>query len=212
MRKALQLSPSLDQMHAHYAYLRILYGEMDEGLEYAEKARDLSPLDPLWAGFSAWLYMLEARWGDAERGIDECLAYTPGYGFCLYTAAQILTAQGRFDEAARVLDAGNPGDPFIDWAKGPTYAFAGRRAEALAVAARLDATETPRNLMHLGFIYSALGEQDRAFDYLERSLDARTDWLPWIVFPNAYGGVIEHLRGQPRYEALLEAFDLPMYR
>jgi len=212
MQKALQLSPSLDQMYAHYAYLLLLYGRIDEGIEYVEKARDLSPLDPLWAGFGAWIYMLEERWDEGQRGIDECLLYTPGAPFCLYTAAQMLTAQGRFDEAVAVLEAGDTTHPFVLWALAPTYALAGRVDEARAIAAQLDAAPTPRNLMHLAFTYSALGELDTAFDYLERSLEARTDWLPWIVFDNAYGGVIEPMRGHPRYEAVVAAFDLPMFR
>lgn len=212
MQKALQLSPSLDQMHAHFAYLLLLDGRIDEAIDYAERARDLSPIDPLWAGFGAWIYMLEARWEEGQRGIDECLAYTPGAGFCLYTAAQMLTARGRFDEAVAVLETGNPQDLFVVWAKGPTLALAGRDDEARAIAAQLDAMATPRNLMHLSFIYSALGEMDTAFDYLEQALAARTDWLPWIVFDNAYGGVIEPMRGHPRYDAVVGAFDLPMYR
>ncbi|MDH3578570.1 MAG: hypothetical protein OEO71_12230 [Gammaproteobacteria bacterium] len=210
--KALQLSPSLDQMYAHYAYLLLLYGDVDEAISMAEKARDLSPLDPLWAGFAAWIYMLEARWEDAHQAIEECLSYSPGFSFCLYTEAQSLTAQGKVAEALEVLENGDQNDPFVLWALAPTYALAERREDALNIAQGWEAQPTTRNLMHLSFTHSALGDMDKALGYLEQSLEARTDWLPWIVFDNAYGGVVEPMRGHPRYQAVVDQMKLPLSR
>lgn len=208
--KALQLSPSLDQMYAHYAYLLLLYGEVDEAISMSEKARDLSPLDPLWAGFAAWIYMLEERWEEGHQAIAECLLYSPGFSFCLYTEAQLLTAQGKFAEAVEVLESGDRNDPFVVWALAPTYAMAGRREDSLHTAQGLEAQPSPRDMMHLSFTYAALGDMDKALDYLEQSLEARTDWLPWIVFNNAYGGVIESMRGHPRYQAVVDRMNLPL--
>lgn len=207
--KALQLSPSIDQMYAHYAYLLLLYGEVDEAIAVSEKARDLSPLDPLWAGFAAWIYMLEERWEEGHQANAECLTYSPGFPFCLYTEAQLLTAQGRSAEAIELLESGDVNHPFVLWALAPSYAMAGRPDDALRIAERLALQPTARNLLHLSFTYSALGDIDRAFVLLEESYEARADWLPWIVLPNAYGGAIEPLRGDPRYQALVTRFSLP---
>jgi len=211
MQTALQLSPSLEQMHAHYSYLLLLQGEIDEAIAVSEKARDLSPLDPLWAGFAAWIYMLEGRWAEAILGCNECLAYTPGFGFCLYTLAQVYTAQGETELAVDILESGNRADPFVIWGLAPTYAMAGRDKDALQIAAMLDLQHTPRNLMHLSFTYSALGDIDKAIEYLKLAYEARADWLPWIAFENAYGGAVEPMRGDPRFEELVARFELPMY-
>lgn len=210
MLRALQLSPSLDQVHAHYAYLKLLQGKIDEAIAESETARDLSPLDPLWAGFAAWIYMLESRWDEAMRGCNECLSYSANFGFCLYTLAQIHTAQGNYELALDVLKTGDPRDPFVTWALGPSYAMAGRRNDALEIAALLDEQHTPRNLMHISFIYSALGEIDTAIAYLELSYEARTDWLPWVAFENAYGGAVEPMRKDPRFQDLIGRLMLPM--
>jgi len=209
MLKALQLSPSLDQMHAHYAYLLVLYGHMEEGIAAAEKARDLSPLDPLWAGFAAWIYMLEERWDEAEQGADECISLDPGFTFCHYAYAQVLTAQGRYDEAVRILESVAVDNSFILWSLPPTYAMAGRRDDAMKLVAILDQDHTPRNLMHIAFTYSALGELDKAIEYLELAYDARADWLPWIAFKNAYGGAVEPMRDDPRFREIVARFNLP---
>lgn len=208
--RALQLSPSLDQAYAHYAYLLLLYGEVDEAIAASENARDLSPLDPLWAGFTAWIYLLEGRWDDGHQAVAECLSYSPAFPFCLYTEAQLLTAQGKVAAAIEVLESGDRNDPFVLWALAPTYALAGRREEALRIADALETAPTTRNLMHLSFTYSALGDMEKAFHFLERSLEARTDWLPWIVFDNAYGGVVEPMRGHPRFESVVDQMRLPL--
>jgi tetratricopeptide (TPR) repeat protein len=199
-------------MYAHYAYLLLLYGDVDGAIAMVETARDLSPLDPLWAGFAAWIYMLEERWDDVDAAVRECLRFSPDFGFCVYTEAESLSLRGRHDEAVDVLEAVRSDDLFIAWGLGPTYALAGRREDALRVAAQLEAIPVPRSLMHLAFTYSALGEVETALDYLEQSLAARTDWLPWIVFDNAYGGVIEPIRRDPRYAAVVDAMRIPMFR
>ena len=209
MKKALQLSPSLDVMYAHYAYLLILYGEMEEGIAAAETARDLSPLDPMWAGFAAWIYMLEGRWAEAEQGSSECLIFAPEFGFCHYVYAQVLTAQGRVDEAIDILEQQGLQDPFVLWALPPTYALAGRRDAALELVAVLDANRTPRNLMHISFTYSALGELDAAIQYLEMAYEARADWLPWVDFDYSYGGTVEPMRWDPRFRDIVERMKLP---
>ena len=209
MLKALQLSPSLDHMYAHYAYLLILQDKMEEGIAAAEKARDLSPVDPLWAGFAAWIYMLEGRWEEALQGSDECMSFAPNFGFCFYVYAQVLTAQGRTDEAIAILESGNRQDPFVIQALSPTYALAGRRDEALQLVALLDENPTPRNLMHISFTHSALGDIDDAIKYLELAYEARADWLPWIDFDYSYGGAVEPMRDDPRFRDVVARMKLP---
>ena len=209
MLKALQLSPSLDHMYAHYAYLLILQGKMEEGIAAAEKARDLSPVDPLWAGFAAWIYMLEGRWEEAEQGSSECMTFAPDFGFCLYVYAQVLTSQGRLAEAIAILRNGNRRDPFVLQALPPTYALAGRRDEALELVALLDRNPTPRDQMHISFTYSALGDIDKAIEYLELAYEARADWLPWIDFDYSYGGTVEPMRDDPRFRDIVARMKLP---
>jgi TolB-like protein len=110
--RAIQLSPSLDHAYAHYAYLLLLLGRTEEAIEISEKARDLSPVDPLWAGFTAWIYMLEERWEKAEAIAEECLQFASTLDLCRYALGQIYSAQGRFDEAVAIHEQISQGDPF----------------------------------------------------------------------------------------------------
>jgi TolB-like protein/Flp pilus assembly protein TadD len=210
-RRALQLSPSLDHVRAHYAYLLALLGRVDESFIQAEKARDLSPLDPIWAFFASWLYMTEGRWEEAISGAEECMSLSPGFPFCRYGLGQIYTAQGEFEKAIEIHEKMDRGTPPANWSLGPTYGMAGRHDEAREIAKAMAENPTPRDLLHLALTYSAMGETDEALRWLEVAFEARSDWLPWIVLDNAYGGAVEPLRNEPRFRAIVAKLNLPQF-
>ena len=209
MQRALQLSPSLDHMHAHHAYLLALREDLDAALAEAEIARDLSPLDPIWAGFAAWLYMIPARWDEGVAAAEECLAFSPGFPLCLYVLGQIHSARGDYEAAIAAHERIPRTQRFAYWALGPTYGLAGRLDEARAIAAEMAKDSTGRDMLHLALTYSAMGEIDDAVSWLERAFEARSDWLPWVVLDNAYGGSVEAMRGDPRFQALVTRLNLP---
>lgn len=208
-RRAIQLSPSLDHAHAHYAYLLILMNESAAAIEHSERARELSPIDPLWAGFTAWLYMLEARWEEATNTATECLDFAPGFWLCQYALGQIYSAQGRIDEALAVHTAMPEESIFTPWAAGITYGLAGRRADAERMIVAMRRTLTEKDELHIALTYAALGEVDEAMRWFDVAYENRSDWLPWVALPHAYGGALEPIRDEPRFRALVDALALP---
>ena len=44
---------------------------------------------------------------------------------------------------------------------------------------------------------------------LEKCYEIRLDWLPWIAMEGAYGGLLEEIRQDPRFTALMEKLDIP---
>ena len=208
-KRALQLSPSLDHARHHYAFLLVLLGRTEESFAEAERARDLSPLDPIWAADTAWLYMLEKRWGEAISIAEECLSFSPDFPFCLYSIGQIYTLQGNFDEAIEFHERIDRSDQFANWALGPTYAMAGRHDEAREIAKAMAENPMPKDLLHVALTYSAMGETDEALRWLEAAYEGTTDWLPWIVLNNAFGGAVEPIRDHPRFKAIIEKLNFP---
>ena len=209
MLRALQLSPGLDHVRAHYSYLLLLLGRVDEAFLYAEEARAMSPLDPMWAGFAAWLYMLDARWEEGIDAANECLSFSPGFWLCDYALGQLYSAKGDIDKAVEAHEKMPPGLPMTNWAIGPTYAMAGRHDDARRIAELMATNPTPRDTLHLALTYSAMGEIDEALRWLEISYDNRSDWLPWMAFENSYGGAVEPMRDDPRFKAIMQKLNLP---
>jgi len=207
-KRALQLAPSLDHGHAHYAYLLALLGRWDEVFFHSEKARELNPLDPTWDFFTGWLYTVQGELDKAEELMLDCLELTPGFPFCLFGLGDVYRMQGNFEEAIQVQEKIPLGNPIRNWALGPTYAMAGREEDALLVAAELSVGRTPKDLLFLAFTYAGLGDFDEAMHWLEVCFENRLDWLPWIALDQAYGGILEELREDARFQALITKLNL----
>jgi TolB-like protein/Tfp pilus assembly protein PilF len=208
-QRAIQLSPSLDHAHAHYAYLLILQGRNEEAIAISEKARDLSPVDPLWAGFTSWLYLLEGQFDEAERVAEECLIFATTLDLCRYSLGQIYSARGEYDKAVAVHEEIPQGDPFRNWSLGISYGFAGMHDQAQSVIDAMSVNATPRDQLHIALAYAAMGDLENAATWMNVSYESRADWLPWVVHPNSYGGSVEPLRGHPGFEAIVDQMAIP---
>jgi TolB-like protein/Tfp pilus assembly protein PilF len=208
-RRALQLAPSLDHAHAHYAYLLALLRRWDQAFDHMEMAIELSPLDPTWPFFTGWLYMLrDDGMDDAESRIQDSMDLAPDNPLGLYALGQLRTLQGRFEEAVAAHERIPEGNPVRNWSLGPTYAMAGRVDDALRVAAEMAADPGPKDKLHLAFTYAGLGDFDTAMRWFEECYAERVDWLPWVALEGAYGGVLEGIRADPRFRSLVDRLGL----
>lgn len=209
MLRALQLSPSLDHVHAHYAYLLVLLGRIEETFFHAEKARHLSPLDPLWAGFAAWLYMIEERWQEGIDAAEDCRSLAPGFWFCDYVLGELHRAKGDLQMAVEAHEKMPAELPMANWALGPTYAMVDRLDEARRIAELMAVNPTARDKFYIALTYSAMGEIDEAIRWLELAYESRTDWLPWVDLKNAYGGAVRPMQDDPRFRVIIERLNIP---
>jgi tetratricopeptide (TPR) repeat protein len=210
-KRALQLAPSLDHAHAHYAYLLALLGRWDEVWVELDKAMELSPLDPTWPFFAGWLYTAVEDFDKAESLIQESLELSPGFPFGLYALGQLYTTQGRFDDAIEVQEQIPTDSPVRNWALGPTYAMAGRVEDALRITTEMSADPGPKDRLHMAFTYAGLGDFDEAMRWFEICYETRTDWLPWIALEQTYGGMLEGIREDARFQSLIEKLNLSHY-
>ena len=132
-----------------------------------------------------------------------------GYPELVMANRQIYSSQGDIGKAIEVHEQMSPLDPFRAWALSISYAQAGRKAEAQELIDALSINATPRNQLHIALAYSAMGETEQALNWLNIAYENRSDWLPWIVLPYAYGGSVEPIREEPGYQAIVQALNLP---
>jgi len=93
----------------------------------------------------------------------------------------------------------------LRWSLGHTYAVAGRRDEAREIAAEIGKEPAPMDTWGLAEIYTALGEKDAAFRWLEAGFDSRWSWMPWLRKPR----IFEPLHDDPRFQDLLRRIGVP---
>ena len=83
--------------------------------------------------------------------------------------------------------------------------LAGRRDDALRIAATLEKNPEPLTTWGLAEIYAALGDKDNAFRWLEESYNCRFSWIPWIK----QVPTLRSLHDDPRFQEMERRLDVP---
>jgi serine/threonine protein kinase/tetratricopeptide (TPR) repeat protein len=179
-KRALELNPSLAEAYNQYAWYLLLIGKEDEAIKSLKQAQEVDPLTP---AYPAWLGMLYFWLEHNEEAIEEALKsieLVPDFPIALYALGSGYAAKGMFKEA--VIAHQKAGAISLDWkwCLGQTYALAGQRADALAVAVELENQSKVWYTWGLAEIYTALGDKDKAFFWLNEAFKQRHPYIQWI--------------------------------
>jgi tetratricopeptide (TPR) repeat protein len=209
-RAALAANPSDDYARQRFAMFLAAQGKTKQALQQMQQARDIDYHSPTAAVMMAMLLQYDRQPGEARREIDRAIGMDPQHARAFQVQGRILAASGQFVEAGRAfakalaLDPERVG-PYLEAEIAAADAGAGRRTEALRfIRERVEQPDgTPPEM--IAFIYARLGQTDRAFEWMQRGIDQRSDRLLWLaVDPRA-----DPLRGDARFAALVGALQLP---
>jgi len=206
LRRAIELNPGDVTARHWYA---LLLGGMGRAKESVEQARRASELDPFSrpVSFNHALLCYAAR--DYDGAIEQLLkareinpVWPPTYAILglVYTQKGMHGAAVEAASKAVELDGGKSTAALADLAY--VLARAGRRAEAMQVLQR--AKVQPREGFNIARVYSALGEPDSAFAWLDRS-----SWK-WPHRALRADPALDPLRSDPRFTRLSERIDHEM--
>ena len=193
----------------HGIYLAAV-GRQREALAAATKARDLDPLSPYTNSIVGLVHFLGRQYRQGLDVSQKVLDQDPNFMVALWTCAYCCAALSRHDEAvAHLQKAVNLTDrlPIFVGMLGQVYARAGERADAEALlrelGERFESEYVPP--VTLSWIAMALGDVDRAFDWLEQECRDRGVWL----FTAKGGAWFDDFRSDPRFQDLLRRMNFP---
>jgi tetratricopeptide (TPR) repeat protein len=204
-KKAIALAPEYATAHQWYGihYLAPM-GRVDEGIAEARRARDLDPLSPVLNAFvGAGLYFAR-RYDEATEECRKTIDLHPDFGVAHWYLGRAYLQQGRMREAVAELQQAvrlSGGSPLMKGSLGVGYALAGDRAAAEAILAELETlrAESYASAMDLADIHAALGDRERAFQWLDQAATERSFHLIYLkVWPE-----LDSLRPDPRFRALI---------
>jgi Flp pilus assembly protein TadD len=146
-----------------------------------------------------------ARDAAAEEQLRRTLELDPGFAYARLVLGFSLQQQGRLEEAVAELALASslaPDNAAMQAALGQALAWAGRREEARQVLALLEerARREPVEATLFAFLWTALGESDRALDLLEAACDEGARFVAFL----ATWWIYDPLRSHPRWPALLQ--------
>jgi len=207
---AIKLNPSYATAHQWYGEYLGQMGRFDEALAEREKALRLDPLSPIITSEQGFTYFEARRYDRALEEFRKAAELYPDFPPAHYLLAYAFEFNGLYDAAiaecqkAITLAKAKDGNNFPLLAH--IYAKSGRRIEAQRLLAEMTLNSKTRYYApaHIAAVYVALGDKDKAFQWLEKAYQ-RKDWaLVQIKVVPAF----DSLRSDARFSELLKRMNL----
>jgi tetratricopeptide (TPR) repeat protein len=207
-QRAVALNPSEADLPA-YAHVLLILGRPGEAVQQAERAVAMDPLDIYPRGYYAVLLFFARRYDDALAQANQVLRAQPRYFLALGTVLSVKHMKQQYPDviAAQATWYAELGLPELADALKKGYAESGyaeawRRANAAELAKY---GNKPGVAADVGLNYAMAGDRARALDWLEKACAERD---PTMVYLGIHP-VLDPLRAEPRFKALLREMNLP---
>ena len=215
-RQALRLNPSYAAAHDWFAIYLMARGQTEEALSSIRKAQELDPLSLIINTDVACALYYARRFDDSIRQCRWVLEAEPNFVTAHFRTGLAYEQLGRYAEAVEAFQSAvalsaddskaEAAAPFKGGADARaslahTYALRGEREAARAILSELEeyagrAYVPPHDI---ALIYSALGERDKAFEWLKLAYQERFSLLVLLELDPRF----DNLRADPRFRNLL---------
>jgi serine/threonine protein kinase/tetratricopeptide (TPR) repeat protein len=206
---AIGLNPNYATAYQYYGSLLASLGRFDEAIAKFEKAQELDPKSlPIQASIASLYYytrqydLAVKRWNEIKK-TDRTIPWAPfNLGLAYLEKGELKKAVKEFDAAAKLPGGANYGT----YGKALAYAEGGKRdraeAELRTLLDRSKQTYVP--YYSLAVISAALGDKEKAFEYLAMSYAAKDAEELYLKFDP----MLDPLRDDPRFGDWLEKMNL----
>ena len=204
---ALQLNPGAADIYDHYGWLCGALERWDEALALVTRAQELDPL--MHRADVATTLLRAGRYPEALEAALRCVEYEPDFARGRSTLGWAYLKSGMPDQGLAELEraaALAPENVMYRAQLGQAYAMAGKTADAREMLRQLEQLSQKRFVSpyHMAYVYTGLGEADRAMDLLEQAFEERAG----SVYGIKGSFLFTTLHSHPRFQALLRKMNL----
>jgi eukaryotic-like serine/threonine-protein kinase len=216
-QRAIGLNPNYATAHQWYGIILWNTGRLDDAMKEERRALELDPLSTIINRNVGDVFLFQHKYDQAIAQYKKTLEIDPTFGSAVNNLALAYAHKGMYPEAIAEFQKGTGGaaPPATgDGNSAPSpvltyiYAKAGRTAEAEQMLNAIQNSATRRYVPAISSarVYTALGQKDNAFEwlekaYIERSISAQTNGIK--VDP-----AFDPLRSDPRFADLLRRIHL----
>jgi TolB-like protein/Tfp pilus assembly protein PilF len=208
--RAIQLNPNYATAHHWLMLGQLSLGRFDQAMVEAKRALELDPLSIIINADVSWLYSCAHQFDEAEKRARKTLEIDPRFFLAHYYLGGILQLRGHLKEAIpefqKSVELNN--DAYSIAMLGQAYARNGQKDEAQKILARLTEEAKSRYVSPYAWavLYIGLGEKERAIDELEHAYQTGDTNYLFVVKVDP---LLDDLRGNPRFEALVQKVTSP---
>lgn len=208
-RRATELNPGYATAHHWYAAHLLARGQVENSYTEMKLAQHL---DPLSAAIDADLgqhYFYLRQYDRAIEHYRRNMIIFPNFYATHLSLGEAYTQKGMYAEAAAEYEkasAISKRNSLPVAMLGYNYARWGKEAEARAAIRELDAMKAERNVpsTRYALVYTALGDRDSAFEWLDRAYDERDIQAVYVNVNPFFDG----LRDDPRFAQFVQRLGL----
>jgi len=199
-RRAIELNPTYSVAHLRYAYFLMFALRLDDGVSHMRRAQQLDPASPVPNAALGSILLTARQIDESIKYSQRALELEPNLMAARMNLAEAYVAKGMFQEGIPELEKlSHADDEYLIMQKAYAYAAAGRRDEALKMTNALQKLVGEKGAPYsYACIYGALGEKDKAFEWLEK-IDINRVMLANLK----YDLQLDSLRQDPRFTDFL---------
>jgi len=201
-RRALELNPGYATAHQWYAVTLSVLGRHDEAVAEATRALELDPLSAVQNVFLGQRLYYAGDYAASVVQLQKAVALAPQFSFAHAILGRVYVMRGQYGDAIRELEVASKLDGVASGDLGHAYALAGDRAAAERVLAELlrATTSGQGDPYRIGLVYLALGQRDRALDWLSKAYEqAESAIADMAIDPR-----LAPIAAEPRFVAMLQ--------
>ncbi|HUE84083.1 MAG TPA: tetratricopeptide repeat protein [Pyrinomonadaceae bacterium] len=212
-KKAIELNPNYMTAHLWYAeYLRMM-GRHEESIARGELSLSLDPLSVMAHINLGRTYLMARQPDKAIEHFTEALTFEPTNAFAQISLGRAYAEQGKFNEGiaickkAQQLSDGGAATVVL----GYIYSLQGRPEETRKILREMETAARRRYVSPytLAMLNADIGEKDKAFQWLDRAYDERSEFLVGVKADPRF----DYLRSDARFTDLMQRLgfsDLPV--
>jgi serine/threonine-protein kinase len=210
-RRALALNPNYYFAHDAYAHVLVSQGVFNEAITEIQIAESFDPLAPRAKLITSCVFYQSRLFNNGAAKADEAVAMQENSPPAFLHLGNSLTHAGRTGRAVEVLRASAR---FWESSALPRYMLChalvadGQKEEARRVLDEVLAL-AGKSYVKPYFVaqaYAALGEIELAFEWFEKAVEGRDDWMIWFGTDIK----LDALRQDPRYYEILRKTNNPI--
>ncbi len=210
-RRAIALDPRSPTAHHWYAVSCLApLGRLQEASQEIALAQALDPISSIIARDLARIDYYKQDYDAALEHCDHAIELNPHFSPAYWILGLVQEQRGDFDESAAAFNRAlqlSPESPLMQAGLARTFAYSGKKAEALRILAALQKLAERRYVspFELASLHFALGQTDDGFRMLTQAFQDRCFELICLRVDPRW----DPLRGNARFNKLVEQLGLP---
>lgn len=203
-KRALTLNPQSARAHLLYTEYLAGMGRFNEAYDQGRHALEIDPVSTLANWILGWAFLYAGRIDDAIQQFSKAVELDPNDAWARMSLGRAYLGKGmgqRAIEEMEVAHRGEPDHPILLGLLGYGYAVTGRRGDVLKTLQDLDEIEKKHYVSRIArvYVYAGLRDKDKAFEWLEKAYQERSDSLAWFrKDPES-----KSLQSDPRFAVLM---------